>query len=116
MSRGIKLGEDHIEALQRALRELIAERSASWEDSLDDDAPDDDADDDDEWVDWVETYEDALDGLERLGIDPYEDPLEWIEFLDPLGGFEPGKGSEGSEESRFLEYLAVTYGARREAS
>jgi hypothetical protein len=99
-----KLSEDHIEFLQRTLREIIAEQAYSADDI-------DDEDVDDEWVDWVETYEEAIEGLERLGIDPYDDPLEWIEFLDPMGGFP--RENKPRDEARFLEYLAETYGVAK---
>lgn len=100
-----KLNEDHIESLRRQLRELVAEQAYSA-DAIDDD------DVDDEWVDWVETYEEAIDGLSRIGVDPYDDPLEWMEFLDPLGDFEPEE--KPHDEERFLVYLERTYGFPRD--
>lgn len=103
------LVKQHIEYLRRTLRELVAEEACSWWNEQEDE----DEAGDDEWIDWVETYEDALGGLRRIGIDPYEEPLEWAEFLDPLGGFEPSSGDSSVNLARFLDYLTETYGPIR---
>ncbi len=99
-----QLDDEHIESMCRSLREIAAEQ-AYEEDGMDD------ADVDDEWIDWVETYEEAVEGLGRLGIDPYDEPMEWVEFLDPLGNFEPQDRRD--DEQQFLRYLRVTYGSPR---
>ena len=104
-----RLAKQQLEYLRRALRELVAEDACSWWNEQ----ADEDVAVDDEWIDWVETYEDALDALCRIGIDPYEEPMEWAEFLDPLGGFEPSSGASSANPACFLDYLTETYGPIR---